>query len=64
MNRPATKQRLVAAFLLGVLLFDYPLLGLFNRSALVFGIPALYAYMFAAWALLIGILALVVERSR
>jgi hypothetical protein len=56
--------RLVALFLLGALLFNYPLLAVFNRSADVFGIPVLYAYIFFAWALLIGLLALVVERSR
>ena len=56
--------RLVAVFLLGVLLFNYPLLALFNRTVLVFGVPLLYAYIFAAWALLIGLAALVVEHSR
>ena len=57
-------QRLVAVFQLGVLLFNYPLLALFNRTVLVFGVPLLYAYIFVAWALLIGLAALVVERSR
>ena len=57
-------QRLVALFLLGVLLFNYPLLAVFNRPAEVLGIPVLYAYIFFAWAALIGLLALVVERSR
>jgi hypothetical protein len=56
--------RLVAVFLLGLLLFNYPLLALFNRAATVFGIPLLYAYIFMAWALLIGLLAAVIERSR
>ena len=56
--------RLVAVFLLGVLLFNYPLLALFNRTVMVFGVPLLYAYIFAAWGLLIGLAALVVERSR
>jgi hypothetical protein len=56
--------RLVAAFLLGVLLFNYPLLALFNRDVSVFGIPLLYAYIFLAWSLLIGLLALVTEASR
>ena len=51
-------------FLLGVALFNYPVLALFNRAADVFGIPVLYAYIFGAWAALIGLLALVVERSR
>ena len=56
--------RLVTVFLLGVLLFNYPLLALFNRTVLVFGVPLLYAYIFVAWALLIGLAALVVEHSR
>ena len=56
--------RLMAVFLLGVLLFNYPLLALFNRTVLVFGVPLLYAYIFVSWAVLIGLAALVVERSR
>jgi hypothetical protein len=63
--RPTMKgPRLVAVFLLGLLLFNYPLLALFNREATAFGIPLLYAYIFLAWALLIGLLALVTEASR
>lgn len=57
-------QRLVALFLLGVALFNYPLLALFSRASEAFGIPLLYAYIFGAWLLLIGLLALVVERTR
>ena len=65
MSRPTTKgQRLVAVFLLGALLFNYPLLSLFNRAAYVAGIPVLYLYIFGAWALLIGLAALIVERPR
>jgi hypothetical protein len=65
MLRSSTKsQRLVALFLVGALLFTYPLLALFNRPTEVLGIPLLYAYVFFAWACLIGLLALVVERPR
>jgi hypothetical protein len=56
--------RLVAVFLLGVLLFNYPLLALFNRAAAAYDIPLLYAYVFGAWALMVALLALVVERGR
>ena len=56
-------QRLVALFLLGCLLFNYPLLYLFNADHRLFGIPLLYVYMFAAWALLIALTALVLERA-
>ena len=57
-------QRLVAVFLFGVLLFNYPLLALFNRAAEAFGIPVLFTYIFTAWALVIALLALVIERAR
>jgi hypothetical protein len=64
MNRLDRKaQRLVALCLLGFLLFNYPILALFNRAGLLFGIPVLYAYIFAAWALVIALMAIVVERA-
>jgi len=63
MIRPSIKgQRLVALFLLGVLLLNYPLLNLFANTGVVLGVPVLYAYVFAVWALLIGLMALVVEK--
>ena len=55
-------QRLAALCLLGFLLFSYPLLAVFNVQGTVFGIPVLYAYFFIAWAALIALMALVVER--
>ena len=56
-------QRLVCLFLLGCLLFSYPMLALFNVRATLFGVPLLYAYLFAAWALLIAIVAYIMERT-
>ncbi len=56
-------ERLVALFLLGVLLLNPPLLTIFDEPVLVAGVPALYLYLFAAWALLIVLLALVAEFS-
>ena len=37
--RDASQQRLAALFLLGVLLFNYPVLSLFNKATSPFGIP-------------------------
>lgn len=54
-------QRFVALCILGVLLFNYPILALFNTSGAVFGVPVLYAYIFVAWAALIALMALVAE---
>ena len=63
MIRPSVKgQRLVALFLLGLLLFNYPLLDLFAGPGRVFGIPILYVYVFAVWALLLALMAIVVEK--
>jgi hypothetical protein len=59
-----TAQRLAAIFLLGCVLFNYPVLALFNRAASVFGVPVLYAWIFAAWLGLIAIMAVVIERRR
>ncbi len=54
-------QRLVALCLLGVLLFNYPMLALFNVAATAFGIPVLYLYIFTAWSVLVACMAYVVE---
>ena len=64
MIRPSIKgQRLAALFLLGFLLLNYPLLNLFAGTVRVLGIPLLYAYVFAVWALLIGLMVCVVEKG-
>lgn len=57
------RQQLAGLFLLGCLLFNYPLITLFNVRAMAFGVPVLYLYLFAAWAGLIALVAFVVERN-
>jgi hypothetical protein len=54
-------QRFVALCMLGMLLFNYPILTLFNVSGAVLGVPVLYAYLFIAWAALIALMALLAE---
>jgi hypothetical protein len=64
MERPGLcAERLLALFAAGWLLLNYPLLALFGRLGTVAGIPALYLYLFAAWALLIAGIALVPGRD-
>lgn len=55
-------QRLVALFVGGWLLFNFPLLGLWDRDADVLGIPLLPAALFVLWGALIAVLALWMER--
>jgi hypothetical protein len=62
-NHGRKGERLVALALLGFLLFNYPLLSLFSTDRTLLGVPVLYAYLFASWAALIALMALVVRRS-
>lgn len=59
-----TGQRLVAIFLIGILLVNYPLLSLFSVEGLFWGIPVLYLYLFTCWVLLIAVMALLIEGRR
>ena len=56
--------RFVALCALGFLLFNYPILALFNVPERFFGVPILYAYIFLAWALLIGLMAIVAASGK
>lgn len=64
-NRGGTRvgEWLVAIFGLGVFLFSPLVIQIFDRGirAAVLGVPLLYFYLFGAWALLIALIALVIE---
>ena len=62
MDRGRTGQAFVALFALGCLLFNYPMLELFQRPLLVLGVPLIYAYLFGAWTLLIALGAWIARR--
>jgi len=57
-------KRLVALFLFGFALLNYPILSLLNLDITVFGIPLVYIYIFGVWGLLIFLSALVMSRSK
>jgi hypothetical protein len=63
MKEPGSGDRFVALLLLGALAFSPPLLSIFSARALVLGIPVLYLYLFAAWAVLIVLLARISRRA-
>jgi hypothetical protein len=54
-------ERGLALALLGLVLFNRPLLDLFDRGVAA-GWAALYLYLFAAWGLLVLLLFLVTRR--
>jgi len=57
-------QRLLALAAAGALLFNFPLLALWDRDVLVVGVPLFPAALFMIWALLIALLAWLIEGSR
>jgi len=62
MRKPSLRTyRVVALFLLACLLFNYPVLALFNVGATAAGVPVLYVYIFSAWMLTIVAAAIVIE---
>jgi hypothetical protein len=63
MAKDLVEQRLMALFAAGCLLFNFPLLALFNVRGTVLGVPVVYAYLFGAWTLLIALVAIIMERS-
>jgi hypothetical protein len=57
-------QRLVALFAAALLLFNFPLLALWDGSLTVWGLPLFPAALFGLWILLIGVLAWLMETAR
>jgi hypothetical protein len=51
----------VAVAALGFLLFNYPLLRVFDVDVLVLGVPLVWLYVFIAWALVIALVGLVMR---
>jgi hypothetical protein len=56
-------QRLIAVFCGGLLLLNFPLLGLWDVNATVFGVPLFPVALFGIWAMLIVALAWLMERG-
>lgn len=63
MRKGLAGQRLVAVFIAGLLLLNYPVLSLFDRPLVVFGLPLLHFYLFSVWLVLILVVAWIVERG-
>ncbi|MBC7733914.1 MAG: hypothetical protein H7306_18805 [Bacteriovorax sp.] len=61
MHKGLGKQRLVAVFVAGWLLLNFPLLALWDRDATVLGLPLFPAALFVLWGGLIALLAVLLE---
>ncbi|MBP6447356.1 MAG: hypothetical protein KA341_11160 [Saprospiraceae bacterium] len=38
-----------AVFIIGLVLINFPLLSIFNKSEFIFGVPLTYFYLFSLW---------------
>lgn len=61
MNNQLKGQQLTALFFVGCLLFNFPLLSLFSKDGMLFGLPILYLYIFLIWFLLICLITAIIE---
>jgi len=57
-------QRLLMLFAFGCLALNYPLLALFSKRVIWYGIPLLYLYLFVLWIIFIVFIAIVTERKK
>jgi hypothetical protein len=55
-------QRLVALFFSGMVLFNFPLLALWDRDLTLLGLPLFPTALFVGWGVLIAVLSWTVER--
>ena len=55
-------ERYVALIILTALLFNPPIMSIFNSTGLILGVPILFLYLFIAWALIIGLNAYLAKR--
>ncbi|CAH2604037.1 conserved protein of unknown function [Rhodovastum atsumiense] len=60
---PDTRARLGGLFLLGLVLFLPPVIGLPGEATL-FGIPVLFVAVYAGWAVVILLLGAILRRAR
>lgn len=54
-------ERMTFLFVVGLLVFNPPLLLMFDTTDSIFGLPVLYVYLFLSWAFLVGLAALSME---
>jgi hypothetical protein len=63
MHHTLVTQRLLALFIAAGLLFNFPLIALWDHDVTILGVPLFPLALFTLWALLIGVLAWIMERA-
>ncbi len=61
MLKAKASERLLVLFFIGWALLNFPLLALWDHEATLWGVPLFPAGLFLIWAVLIGVLAWLME---
>jgi len=54
-------ERVISLLIAGIAFLNYPIMSVFSKIELVFGLPVLYFYLFLVWGLIIGAMALILH---
>ena len=55
------KETWMIFFMLGIIMMNYPFVHIFDTPRMIFGVPALFLYLFMGWAASICIIYLFVK---
>jgi hypothetical protein len=55
------KETWVIFFILGIIMMNYPFIHIFDTPIRIFGMPALFLYLFVGWLISIGVIFLFVK---
>ena len=55
------KETWVMFFILGIIMMNYPFIHIFDTPNRIFGMPALFIYLFVGWLISIGVIYLFVK---
>jgi len=58
LHRLSMKETWVIFFILGIIMLDYPFMDIFNKRIDILGMPLLYLYITAGWAISIFVIYL------
>jgi Na+-driven multidrug efflux pump len=64
LKRLSLKESWVIFFILGLIMLDYPFLGIFNKSTELLGVPLMFIYIFGGWAVSILVIYLFTISTR
>lgn len=63
-RRLQLRESWIIFFILGIIMMTFPFLSIFNRAVLLFGVPLMFFYLTAGWAVSIFVIYLFMIASR